>query len=324
MSNNYFAPQTRAGNRFLAWKTSTDPPHSRGWRVRPLLYWMAALFVVAASTTAASQTETQHGSKLVGTGTQGPSEQGWSVALSADGHTAIVGGIVDNKLTGAAWVFKRSSDTWSQQGNKLVGTGVIGQAGQGVSVALSADGRTAMVGGPYDNSRAGAAWVFKRSGDAWSQQGSKLVGNGSDGKAAQGASVALSADGNTAIVGGAHDDSKVGAAWVFTRNGDAWTQQSKLVGTGAIGKAGQGSSVALSADGNTAIVGGPLDNSDAGAAWVFTRSNGVWKQLGSKLVGSGAAGKAWQGFSVALSADGKTAIVGGPGGQLERRGGVGV
>jgi hypothetical protein len=63
--------------------------------------------------------------------------------------------------------------------------------------------------------------VFKRSGDAWSQQGSKLVGNGSDGKAAQGASVALSADGNTAIVGGAHDDSTAGAAWVFTRNGDA-------------------------------------------------------------------------------------------------------
>ena len=324
MSNSYFAPQRRAGNRFLAWKTSTDPPHSRRWRVRPLLYWMAALFVVAASTTAASQTETQHGSKLVGTGTQGPSEQGWSVALSADGNTAIVGGIVDNKLTGAAWVFTRSSDTWSQQGNKLVGTGVIGQAGQGVSVALSADGNTAMVGGPYDNSRAGAAWVFNRSGDAWSQQGSKLVGNGSDGKAAQGASVALSADGNTAIVGGAHDDSTAGAAWVFTRSGDAWTQQGKLVGTGAVGKAGQGSSVALSADGNTAIVGGPLDNSDAGAAWVFTRSGGVWKQLGSKLVGTGAAGEAWQGFSVALSADGNTAIVGGPARQLERRGGVGV
>jgi antibiotic biosynthesis monooxygenase (ABM) superfamily enzyme len=274
---------------------------------------MAALFVVAASTTAASQTETQHGSKLVGTGTQGPSEQGWSVALSADGSIAIMGGIVDNKLTGAAWVFRRSGDTWSQQGTKLVGTGVIGQAGQGVSVALSADGETAMVGGPYDNSRTGAAWVFKLSSDTWSQQGNKLVGNGSDGKAAQGASVALSADGNTAIVGGPHDDSKAGAAWVFTRSGDVWSQEGKLVGTGAAGNAGQGSSVALSADGNTAIVGGPGDNSAAGAAWVFTRSKGVWKQLGNKLVGTGAAGKAWQGFSVALSADGKTALVGGPG-----------
>ena len=77
-----------------------------------------------------------------------------------------------------------------------------------------------MVGGPYDNSRTGAAWVFKLSSDTWSQQGNKLVGNGSDGKAAQGASVALSADGNTAIVGGPHDNSKGGAAWVFTRSGD--------------------------------------------------------------------------------------------------------
>jgi len=75
MNNNYSAPLTRAGNRFIDWKTSTDPPHSRRWRVRPLLYSMAALFVVAASTTVASQTETQHGSKLVGTGTNGPSEQ---------------------------------------------------------------------------------------------------------------------------------------------------------------------------------------------------------------------------------------------------------
>ena len=122
MNNNYSAPQTGAGNRFIDWKTSTDPPHSRRrWRVRPLLYSMAALFVVAASTTVASQTETQHGSKLVGTGTQGPSEQGWSVALSADGSIAIMGGIVDNKLTGAAWVHSRS--VWAPTSAPFVGYG---------------------------------------------------------------------------------------------------------------------------------------------------------------------------------------------------------
>ena len=37
-----------------------------------------------------------------------------------------------------------------------------------------------------------------------------------------------------------------------------------------MGAAKQGFSVSLSADGNTAIVGGPGDNSDVGAAWVFT------------------------------------------------------
>ena len=50
-----------------------------------------------------------------------------------------------------------------------------------------------------------------------------------------------------------------------------FTQQDKLVGSGAVGNAGQGSSVALSADGNTALVGGSADVGLAGAAWVFGR-----------------------------------------------------
>src|ERR1035437_10552335 len=79
-------------------------------------------------------------------------------------------------------------------------------------------------------------------------------------------------------------------------------QGSKLVGTGAVGSlVAQGYSVALSGDGNTAIVGGRLDNGGAGAAWVYTRSGGVWPQQGGKLVGSGAVGNAQQGWSVALS-----------------------
>src|SRR5262249_8878491 len=97
-----------------------------------------------------------------------------------------------------------------------------------------------------------------------------------------------------------------------------FTQQgSRLVGRGAVGGAQQGTSVALSGDGNTAVVGGPNDNSSAsnnsgaGAAWVFTQSGGAWSQQGSKLVGTGAGGNAQQGISVALSTDGNTAIVGG-------------
>ncbi len=292
-------------------REATIVPQRRG-RWRPLLYWLVAFAAIATPVPATSQSEAQPGSKLVGTGAIGPSEQGWSVALSADGNTAIVGGIVDNKLTGAAWVFTRSDDVWTQQGSKLVGSNVVGQAGEGVSVALSADGNVALVGGPFDHSRTGAAWVFTRSDSAWTQQGSKLVGADAVGNAEQGAAVALSADGNTAIVGGSYDNLKAGAAWVFTRSNGAWTQQgSKLIGSGAVGNAAQGAAVALSADGNTAVVGGPDDDSYAGAAWIFARSGGVWKQIGSKLIGSGAVGKAKQGFSVALSADGNIAIVGG-------------
>jgi hypothetical protein len=256
---------------------------------------------------------TQQGAKLVGTGAVGPAQQGYSVALSADGDTAFVGGLRDNSFVGAAWVFTRSGGVWVQQGAKLVGTDAVGTPAQGASVAVSADGNTAIFGGPSDNTNAGAAWVFARNGGVWTQQGAKLVGTGAVGPAVQGRSVAVSADGSTAIVGGWGDNSNAGAAWVFTRNGGVWMQQgAKLVGTGATGSAVQGQSVAVSADGSTAIVGGSLDNSFVGAAWVFTRTSGVWMQRGAKLVGSGAATPAEEGTSAALSADGNTAVVGGP------------
>jgi hypothetical protein len=132
------------------------------------------------------------------------------------------------------------------------------------------------------------------------QQGPKLVGTGGISQE-QGWSVSLSRDGNTAIVGGPGvDTSSPGAAWVFTRSSGVWSQQAKLVGTGAINSpipASQGASVSLSDDGNTAIVGGYVDNGGVGAAWVFTRSGGAWTQQGAKLVGTGAVGRgAWQGF----------------------------
>src|SRR5438309_1559975 len=123
-------------------------------------------------------------------------------------------------LAVVGWALLPSANAqFIQQGPKLVGTGVIGlRADQGVSVALSADGNTALVGGPYDNNP---------------------LGNGQS-----------------------------GAAWVWTRSAGVWTQGPKLVGTGAVGGARQGYGVALSADGNTALVGGPYDNGGAGALWV--------------------------------------------------------
>src|SRR5438105_8382530 len=60
---------------------------------------------------------------------------------------------------------------------------------------------------------------------------------------------------------------------------DPFIQQgSKLVGTGANNAAWQGWSAVPSDDGNTALIGGWNDNTLAGAAWVFTRSGGVWSE----------------------------------------------
>jgi hypothetical protein len=138
------------------------------------------------------------------------------VALSGDGNTAAVGGLTDNTTVGAVWIYTRSGGTWHQQ-QKLVDEQAGVNAAQGSSVALSADGNVALVGGYNDNSGAGAAWVWKRSGSTWTEQGAKLVGSGAVGAASQGHAVALSGDGKTAIVGGHSDgdNGNAGAAWIF-------------------------------------------------------------------------------------------------------------
>ena len=275
----------------------------------------------------------QQGEKLVGTGQAGsvtPSN-GFSVALSSDGNTALIGGPGDYGKTGAVWVFTRSNSIWTQQGSKLTGTEEKGEGRFGSSVALSSAGNVALIGGGGDNGGVGAAWVFTRSNSTWTQQGSKLTGSGevsSGGSAGEfGDGVALSSDGNTALIGGPGDNKGVGAAWVFTRSDSIWTQQgSKLTGSGEVSEEpgekkipGQfGASVALSSDGNTALIGGPGDNKGVGAAWVFTRSGSIWTQQGSKLTGSGEVSSSESpgefGYSVALaSPEGNTALIGGAG-----------
>jgi len=278
---------------------------------------LSALFVCGLTPPAQAQ-YTQQGPKLYGTGAVAAAKQGYSVAISQDGSTAIVGGPYDNYGAGpgAVWVYTRTNGVWSQQGNKLVPAGVALPGGAGWSVALSGDGNTAIVGSPFDNSQQfrGSALIFTRSNGVWAQQ-QQLTGAAASAGADQGFSVAMSTDGKTALVGGSGDSSGFGAAWVFTLANGVWTEQQKLFGSDATGYAQQGSSVALSGDGNTAIIGGPLDNAQgnnaAGAAWIFKRTNGVWSQQGSKLVGT-AAGLASQGYSVAINSNGSTAIVGGP------------
>jgi hypothetical protein len=299
--------------------------------------------------------------RLVGSGGVASPYQGHATALSADGNTAMVGGWNDDSGTGAAWVWTRSGGVWTQQGEKLIGSGAVGRARQGQSVALSADGNTAIVGGPYDDGNRGSAWVWTRSGGVWTQQGPKLVTADSTFYDQQGWSVAVSADGNTALLGS--NNLNWGAASVWTRSGGVWNQQGPRlaapedVGQGftvALSADGNtaitgtwfggvwiwtrgseswnqqgarlndpstvalGSSVSLSADGNTALIGGRLDGyvssseGATGAVWIFTRKEGSWYQQSSKVIGSGAVGHAFQGSSVALSGDGRTAIVGGP------------
>ena len=250
---------------------------------------------------------------------------GASVALSADGATAIVGAPGTGPIIpsdGAVYVWVLSDGAWMLQqmivaGNAL-GDGTLGSR-QGASVSLSADGNTALYGGPNDDSGKGAAWVYIRDDQGvWHQQ-MKLIGDptltGQEYAAGQGNSVALSGDGNTAFVGGNQDDQATGAVWVFTRTGTTWTQQAKLVAAGTPTLTMQGQSVATSYDGNTLIVGGPgygntMGEISRGNAWIWTRTAGQWSSQPVSLNAFDVNSTAQQGQTVALSADGTIALVG--------------
>jgi hypothetical protein len=253
----------------------------------------------------------QQGPALLAADEIGRGNFGRSVALSADGATAAIGAPTDHEQVGAAWVFTRAAGAWSEQA-KILGGEEEGEPQFGRDVAVSGDGGTLLVGGPGDAHGTGAAWVFSGGGSSWEQQGPKLLGAQESGQAYFGLSLALSADAGTVIVGGASDEAGVGAAWVFTHTGGTWLQQgAKLTGQLESGAAKFGHSVALDAHGDLALIGGLGDSQHAGAAWTFTRSGSAWSQQGAKLLGADASGRAWFGASVALSDDGRTALVGG-------------
>jgi hypothetical protein len=195
---------------------------------------------------------------------------GRSVALSADGNTALIGAPADDHGVGSARVFARVGSTWTPEGEPLTGQNELGEARFGRTVALSGDGATALISGPSDNDGFGAVWVFTRSGAAFTPQGGKLIGSKASGEAHFGYSAALSSDGNTALIGAPREHTGTGAVSVLKRSGSAWTEMGEqLAGAEASGKGWSGAAVALSGDGETALIGAPRDGGRAGAAWVF-------------------------------------------------------
>lgn len=252
--------------------------------------------------------------KLVECG-EGAGQRCEQAGVSANGDVAVIPTFPAPRTgaSGTVRVFTRAGSTWSEQAHVAV-EAVGGNAGA-LSVALSADGETALVGVPDDHGGLGSVRVLTRDGSTWTQQ-AELTGEGEVGDGRFGASVAISADGNTAIVGAPADNAGAGAAWVFTRSGTTWAESETLTGGGEsnLDHGGAfGTAVAVSASGNTALIGGPQDNEDIGAAWVFVRADEKWAQQGEKLTGAGEVGEGLFGEAVALSSGGHTALIGGPG-----------
>lgn len=227
---------------------------------------------------------------------------GGAVAMSNDGTTLLVGAYSedagngvqsDNSVdsAGAAYVFERSGEDWSQTAYLKAETPEPNAVFGGV-VALSSNGTTlAVTSNESADAQAGeiigAVWVFELSGGNWTR-GGRLRVSPQDGLGRFGTSVALSADGGTIASG-----DNVGAAYVFRKQGSSWSQLARVTPSNdsefsyygaAISVSGDGRAVAVGALGERgAATGVNGDGSDqsllyAGAVYLYSERNGAWSQ----------------------------------------------
>ena len=198
---------------------------------------------------------------------------GMSTAIDVD--TALVGAYGDDDLgtnSGAAYVFIRDGSHWIFQ-TKLRATD--GRGGDWFGFSVAVDDGIALLGARGSDeggANAGAVYVFNQSGTTWTQE-AKLLASDAEPDDELGFSVDL--DGDTAVVGALGDDdtgSESGAAYVFTRHGTVWGEQSKL--TAPDGEANYRFGVSVSVDVDTALIG--ADQIRGGQAYIFVRTGSSW------------------------------------------------
>jgi uncharacterized repeat protein (TIGR01451 family) len=241
---------------------------------------------------------------------------GASVAIS--GETIVVGAPGDDDTVagadaGSAYVFRRTNGTWSQLG-KLLAPDLAASDALGSSVAAFGD--TALVGARAGDglvADSGSAYVFTFDPVAATAPAFQAELNASDGAANDFFGAAVSIDGETAVVGAYGDDDgggQSGSAYVFVRNVTVWTEQQKLVASDDVAGDEFGRSVGVSAD--TVVVGAPNDddqNTDAGSAYLFVRSDTSWSEL-EEVFAQSPSNTDHFGSSVGISSD--AVLVGAP------------
>ncbi len=118
-------------------------------------------------------------------------------------------------------------------------------------------------------------------------------------------SVALSYNGNTMVIGARGYSSNLGCAYVYTRQGSVWTQ-AQILSPSVTGTCYFGSSVSISNDGLTVVVGCEYERlgakNGAGTVYVFTYNGTSWVQT-QKLTAPTATEFQYFGYAVSISGD---------------------
>jgi hypothetical protein len=241
---------------------------------------------------------------------------GSAVSISSDGMTVASGGIKNTgsgNSAGHVRVYQYSGSSWSQMGSDIDAEASKDRFGGALS--LSSDGSILAVGASRNagsGTDAGHVRVLEFSGSSWSQRGGDI-----DAEAAgdfYGEAVSLSDDGCTLAVGGRKNDAAgtdSGHVRVLQYTGGSWVQ----MGADLDGEASGdyfGTSVALSGDGLTLVVGATLNDgasADAGHIRIYQYSSNSWSQLGDDIEGEGAGD--YFGVSTAVSSNGAIVAAGG-------------
>jgi hypothetical protein len=176
--------------------------------------------------------------------------------------------------------------------------------------SVSVDDDTAIVGTYRDDTPsriwAGSVFVFTRINNSWSQQERLFAPDPAD-DYSFGWSVSIS---NDTVLIGAPVENSPGYTYVFTRTGNSWTQQAKLLASD--GAAWDMFGLSVSLDGDTALIGAPSDDDNgnfSGSAYVFTRTGSTWTQQAKLLASDGREADL---FGASVSLDGDTALIGAP------------
>ena len=244
---------------------------------------------------------------------------GISVAMN-DAGTRAVGG-VPGLVTGATSVgdtvggvvfLARGTGDWEVVD---VAFGDTSRAGFAERVAMDAAGERVAVGAPSDGD--GVVFVYRRDGDRWRIEDT-LEPRLSTRSMRFGADLDLDGTGDRVVVGSPSYDlgaiDGAGAAYVFTRSGTRWTEETRLdLGTAAQRGDGLGGSVTIDADGRRLLIGARADRvtptaARTGTARVYVRAGSTWTEE-ALLQGVGLADGDLYGDSLALSDDGDRACV---------------
>jgi hypothetical protein len=275
------------------------------WKKRVLFLFLFLLIVFnffpQLSTTNAQDSSWIELQKLLASDTQNGNWFGFSVDV--DGDTAIVGARGNNNQHGAAYVFTRNGGVWTQQ-QKLTASDSQPMDWFGFWVVL--DGDTALLGAEGDDNSTGSAYIFVRNGGVWTQQ-QKLTA--SDRALSDRFGRWADLEGDTAVIGAYGDNNWRGSAYIFVRSGTAWSQQQKLVANDGV--TGDWFGLGVSLEGDALFIGSPHRNTaggaDAGVAYVFMQSGGIWTQQQKLVSSDGAANDA---FGTAIDLEGNTALIG--------------